>query len=527
MSAYQSALTVLGWCLLDSIWQMAVMWMGYKMITTGNKRISPAGKHNLILLFVFIGTEWFAYSFVHLMNEPAAHFLPGFLPVLPVANHWISWFTVFYLVILSGRLLQYTFQYFRFWKNVNSKTPHPLFQAFSDRYSKILGIHRKVQVYICTLAETAETSKFFKPIILLPVSLISQLSPQQIEAILVHELYHIRRNDYLTNICMACFRGIFFFNPFAHLFYKEIARERELACDDGVLELGFTPDLYAETLYSLEKFRQPSPGFSLAADGNKPWLLMERIRRVLGKPELRQNCFSPLIVMSGLVALCLIILRPSGIVTGKQPMVAMQPKSVTPARYESMELKISGKVKDLVPKKATGQKRVKIKVSPDIPSLPVPESDETTEPPDMAYYADNKIPRDYSNQPAADLSQDPVHAMPGSPYVPSVSLAYDAQPVIIAADSVRDILIKNDISTIVCLANLKAIANLKELEIQIDKNKKELTRIEIENQKLFLPDQRKIKPLLKKMQKQIERKKIQVDVLRNKLEVSETEIIHI
>jgi hypothetical protein len=95
MSAYQSALTVLGWCLLDSIWQMAVMWMGYKMITTGNKRISPAGKHNLILLFVFIGTEWFAYSFVHLMNEPAAHFLPGFLPVLPVANQWISWFSVF------------------------------------------------------------------------------------------------------------------------------------------------------------------------------------------------------------------------------------------------------------------------------------------------------------------------------------------------------------------------------------------------------------------------------------------------
>ncbi len=91
----------------------------------------------------------------------------------------------------------------------------------------------------------------------------------------------------------------------------------------------------------------------------------------------------------------------------------------------------------------------------------------------------------------------------------------------------RDILIKNDISTVVCLANLKAIANLKELEIQIDKNKKELTRIEIENQKLFLPDQRKIKPLLKKMQKQIESKKIQVDVLRNKLEVSETEIIHI
>src|ERR1700733_3595850 len=107
MSAYQSALTVLGWCLLDSIWQMAVMWTGYKMVTAGNKNISPAAKHNLILLFVFIGTEWFFYSFIHLLNEPSAHFLPGFLTVSPAANDWISWLSIVYLVILSGRLLQY------------------------------------------------------------------------------------------------------------------------------------------------------------------------------------------------------------------------------------------------------------------------------------------------------------------------------------------------------------------------------------------------------------------------------------
>jgi hypothetical protein len=527
MSAYQSTLTVLGWCLLDSIWQMAVMWMGYKMVTAGNKRISPAGKHNLILLFVFIGTEWFVYNFIHLMNEPSALFLPGFIAVSPAANLWFSWLSIFYLVVLSSRLVQFTGQYFRSLKNESSQSAAPVFQAFADRYAKILGIHRKVQVYFCTLAETAETSKFFKPIILLPVSLISQLSPQQIEAILVHELYHIRRNDYLTNICMSCFRAIFFFNPFAHLFYKELARERELACDDGVLELGYTPDLYAKTLFSLEKFRQPYAGFSLAADGNKPWLLMERIQRVLGKPDIRQNRFSPLIIISGLAAFGLIILKPSVMVPGKQSQAALQHKTVIPARYESVVLKISGNVKDLIPKISSRQKHVKIEVNPDMQSSPAAEPEEISDPPDMAIYADNKISRDYSNQPAADLSQDLVQVIPGSPYVPSVSLAYDAQPVIIAADSMRDMLIKNDIRAVVCLANLKVIANLKELEMQIDKNKQELTRIEAENQKLFLLDQRNIKPLLKKIQKQIESKKIQVDALRNKLEVSEAEIIHI
>jgi hypothetical protein len=68
MSAYVSFLTILGWSLLDSIWQMAVLWMAYYMLTAGNIRISSAGKHNLILVFVFIGAEWFIYYLVHLYN---------------------------------------------------------------------------------------------------------------------------------------------------------------------------------------------------------------------------------------------------------------------------------------------------------------------------------------------------------------------------------------------------------------------------------------------------------------------------
>lgn len=527
MSACQNILTILGWCLLDSFWQMAVMWMGYKLVTAGSNRVSPAAKHNLILVFVFIGTEWFVYSFIHLMIEPSRHFLSGFLIVPTAANDWIFWISVFYLVILSIRFLQHTVQYFRRRGNEVSKSLNPLFQAFADRYTKILGIHRKVQVYICTLAETAETSRFFKPIILLPVSLISQLSTQQVEAILVHELYHIRRNDYLINICMCCFRSIFFFNPFAHLFFRELARERELACDDGVLELGFTPDMYAETLFSLEKFRQPTPGFSLAADGNKPWLLMERIRRVLGKPELRKVRFSPLIIISGLTALSLIFLNPPSVkVPDKQLQVVSLQKAAAPARYEAMELRISGKT-DPALKTNNHPKPAKIEVSRDTQSSLVTETDETPDPPDMAYYADNKIPRDFSNQATVELTQDPVQILPGSPYVPSVSLAYDVRPVIVAADSMRDLQIRKEICTVVSLANLKAIANLKELEMQIDKNKQELTRIEIENQNLFLMDQRNIKPLLKSIQKQIESKKTQLEVLRNKLQISEAEIIHI
>src|SRR3982750_2065738 len=187
MSAYQSALTVLGWCLLDSIWQMAIMWMAYHMITVWTKVVSPAARHNLILLFVFIGTEWFVYSFVQQLIEPHHRIVPGIIAVSVSANLWMTGLSILYLVILLTRLIQYSVQNFRSGDNKQSLSPSPLQQAFTDRYARILGIRRKVQVYFCTMAETAETSRFLKPIILLPISIVSLLSPQQVEAILVHE----------------------------------------------------------------------------------------------------------------------------------------------------------------------------------------------------------------------------------------------------------------------------------------------------------------------------------------------------
>lgn len=306
MPAFVSILTALGWSLLDSFWQLAAVWTAYYFLTADNKRMSAAGKHNLAFMFVAIGSGWFVYSFIHLLNEPVTPIVPGFIPGAQSVNRWIPWLGLVYLFILIIRLVQYGLQSYTLNKNKSAKSLSPVFQSFAERYARLIGISRRVQVYLSEMAETAVTSGFFKPWILLPATLVTRLSPQQLEAILVHELFHIRRNDYLINIFMYCFRSIFFFNPFAYLFFKAIARERELACDDGVLERDYPPVLYAEALYSLEKLRQPQPGLLIAADGNRPWLLMERIRRVLGKPEIKKNRFNPLFFSdSSLHRLCL------------------------------------------------------------------------------------------------------------------------------------------------------------------------------------------------------------------------------
>jgi hypothetical protein len=83
--------------------------MAYYMLTAGNIRISSAGKHNLILVFVFIGAEWFVYSLVHLFNEPASRFTPGFISISYSANHWIPFLSLVYIGVLVIRFLAIRF----------------------------------------------------------------------------------------------------------------------------------------------------------------------------------------------------------------------------------------------------------------------------------------------------------------------------------------------------------------------------------------------------------------------------------
>jgi len=207
--------------------------------------------------------------------------------------------------------------------------------------------------------------------------------------------------------------------------------------------------------------------------------------------------------------------------------ITIKPTAVMPTRYElpgkRIEIKENKEVIEAKglhkPEKITSQPNAK-------PSIKA-ETAENSDPPDQAYFADNNIVRDYTNQPAADLSQGSISVSPGTPYVPSMSLSYEAPPVIVAADSAREIQMDNELREVIGLANMKAIADLKEIELQVEKNKRELTLIELQNQKHFLRDQQNVKPLLKKMQKQLDVKKTQIDRLRVRLEDSELEIIHI
>ncbi len=532
MTAFLSLLTALGWSLLDSIWQMAALWVAYGLLTAGCKRFSAAEKHNLALLFVLMGSSWFLFSLVEYLNEPREHFISGFIPVSVKTNRWIPYLSGVYLIIITGRFVQSGFQYYKRNKCNSGLAASPVMQSFADCQSRLMGISRKVNVYISELAETAETCGYLKPVILLPVSLVTKLSTRQLEAILTHELLHIRRNDYIINICMTCYRGIFFFNPFARFFYTAVARERELACDDGVLEMRYEADLYADALFCLEKYRHVHPDFSLAVDGNRPWLLMERIRRLLGNTIIEKKQIRPVMIINGMMALCLFCLQQKS-----APPVAIVPLSkhiitTKPVQYKLRAVEISRLDHELAVKIHARNLNKKSKTVPEwktelITNAEPVEASETENPSEQIYFADHNEARDYSNQPAAPLTVEPIPAIPGTPYVASSSLSYESIPETAARDSIPQLIIPDGMQKLIADTRIEVATSLKKMETELQKNNRQFRAMEIRDQKLIELHKKDIRPILRKIRIDLKNKKQEIDRLKIQLQVTDQEIIHI
>jgi beta-lactamase regulating signal transducer with metallopeptidase domain len=120
---------------------------------------------------------------------------------------------------------------------------------------------------------------WLRPVVLLPISLITGFSTEQLSAILAHELAHVRRHDFVVNILQRCVESILFYHPAVWWLSKRIRAEREHCCDDIAIRLCGSRKVYAETLIEMERARQPRPILAVAAaDG----IVLQRFRRVLG-----------------------------------------------------------------------------------------------------------------------------------------------------------------------------------------------------------------------------------------------------
>mgnify|MGYP000954310529 CR=1 FL=1 len=252
---HQSAfLQALGWSVTDSLWQMGLLWLFY---IAGVKFLKPAAvtRHNLAVISLAAGSLWFIGNFLYrIINQPAEGFFSQFfgngnynyLPDFFTAKLLTS-ISGAYLMLAGGMFLRFIYLYIKT-RQLNSlaieKAPVDI-RLFSNKMATLIGIKKPVKLGFTHQLNTPVTIGFFKPLILLPITVASHLNAEEAETIILHELYHIKRNDYLINI-LVNFAAIFlFFNPFALLIIAAIKVERENSCDDHVMQFNYLPSTYA------------------------------------------------------------------------------------------------------------------------------------------------------------------------------------------------------------------------------------------------------------------------------------------
>jgi beta-lactamase regulating signal transducer with metallopeptidase domain len=116
-------------------------------------------------------------------------------------------------------------------------------------------------------------------VVLLPVRVLTGLTPEQIEAVIAHELAHVRRHDYLVNLIQSAVEAALFYHPAVWWVSRGIRAEREYCCDDAAVRVSTDRVSYARALTTLESWRIARPAVGMSTLGGS---LMVRVQRLIG-----------------------------------------------------------------------------------------------------------------------------------------------------------------------------------------------------------------------------------------------------
>ncbi|CAN5248487.1 hypothetical protein BH11BAC6_BH11BAC6_14220 [soil metagenome] len=306
----QSAfLQALGYAIFNSLWQIALLWIIVMIINSVGK-LSSASKYFVAVVAHFGGFIWFVFTLKFYYSECSVALeqsagvpMNDYYFYEPVVNNFSSgmmWAIIkieqllpylsaaylFMLLFLSARLTK-AFFYAKKIRTRGLQKASVDLRLFVKKTAGYLGINKEVTLYFSELVSCPLTLGFLKPLILVPIASINQLTTDQLEAVLLHELAHIKRADYLINILQSIIEITLFFNPFTQLLGKLIKKERENSCDDWVLQFQYQPAMYAEALLRIA-YIQSQPTLAMQATGDKAELL-PRVKRMLNQQEKKHQ----------------------------------------------------------------------------------------------------------------------------------------------------------------------------------------------------------------------------------------------
>lgn len=296
LTEYQWIITAIGWTIIHSIWQIALIGLLWFLGIRSLDKSKSGTKYNfsiltlLLVAIISIGTlisqlqsripvKYQTPNYTEVTNE--ADFPLAEIPNEPSNTNEIKdltiqeqyiesestllgWFNSFasrYLVLFwTTGVLVLGVRFLIQWLDLKRLATQGTIPFATDQLKifhqlqKNIGIKKTITFLQSTLVRSPLTFGHFKPVILIPIGMATGFSQKQIEAIILHELAHIRRNDYLINAMQIWLEIIFFYHPLIWLISKNIRATREELCDDHVIAINHDKILYAEALVKLQKY---------------------------------------------------------------------------------------------------------------------------------------------------------------------------------------------------------------------------------------------------------------------------------
>ena len=301
----------IGWALLHLLWQAAIVAgilaavLALLSRHSANTRYAVSCGALTLVFAMFVGTAYRAYEppatpiqptdtdiktevMVPVTNVPvllanaateswrdrAVQFVTSAKQYLPViVAIWLAG-----VIFLSSRLLVSFARARRLMQRALEANPQ--WQRTAKRLSDALGLRRAVRLVESASVEVPSVIGSLRPVILLPASALTGMTPEQIEMVLAHELAHIRRHDFLINLLQAVVETLMFYHPAVWWMSRRVRIERENCCDDLAIAVCGNPIQYARALTRLEELRAHAPAITVAATGGS---LLERIRRIVAE----------------------------------------------------------------------------------------------------------------------------------------------------------------------------------------------------------------------------------------------------
>ena len=305
MNAFEIAsagISTVGWCLLQFVWQAAVVGAAYAIVRLVLPRGNPRYLAAILALAVMAACPIFTWHAIAI-SAPADALSEmvvtgtSALSGAPATSAW-SWRTLLQAA-LPWLVLTWAIgvaalgaRVFRQWRGLRAMLKMaeslPDWQARARIFADRMGLRRLVPVLASVRVATPTLIGWLRPAVVMPVAVLARMPASQIDLVLAHELAHLKRFDHIANLFQVVLETLFFYHPMVHWISREARNERELCCDTLALRVtgGERRDFVA-ALANLEALRTGHAELALAASGG---VLAERAWFIAGTvPERSQR----------------------------------------------------------------------------------------------------------------------------------------------------------------------------------------------------------------------------------------------